>query len=78
MTRSGLSLRPLPASLLLLCTGVGAVAVIGFFTFAVVPVVLGAGLLIAFLAGAVVFGWAGIEALAALERWMENDPHFKR
>jgi hypothetical protein len=23
-------------------------------------------------------GWAGIEALAALERWFENDPRFHR
>jgi len=78
MTRTGLSLRPLPASLILLCTGVGAIAVIGFLTFAVVPVLVGAGLLLSLLAGAVVFGWAGIEALAALERWIENDPRFKR
>jgi uncharacterized membrane protein YuzA (DUF378 family) len=78
MAKTGLSLRPLPASLALVCAGVGAMVVIGFLSFAVVPLLFGAGLLLAFLAGAVVFGWAGIEALAALERWIENDPRFSR
>lgn len=78
MAKTGLSLRPLPASFALVCAGVGAMVVIGFLSFAVVPLLFGAGLLLAFLAGAVVFGWAGIEALAALERWIENDPRFSR
>jgi hypothetical protein len=78
MTRTGLSLRPLPASLALICAGVGAIVVISFLSFAILPILLGTGLLLALIAGAVVFGWAGIEALAALERWIENDPRFQR
>jgi uncharacterized membrane protein YedE/YeeE len=78
MSRTGLSLRPLPASLALVCTGVGAIVVLGFLSVALVPLLLGAGLLLAFLIGSLIFGWAGIEALAALERWIENDPRFKR
>jgi hypothetical protein len=78
MTRTGLSLRPLPASLALICAGVGSIVVIGFLSVAILPILLGTGLLLALLVGAVVFGWAGIEALAALERWIENDPRFKR
>jgi hypothetical protein len=25
-----------------------------------------------------ILGWVGIELLAALERWLENDPRFQR
>ncbi|APD48386.1 glypican [Synechococcus sp. CS-602] len=78
MARAGLSLRPLPASLALLCAGVGAMVVVGFLTVALLPLLMGAGLLLALLVGAVVFGWAGIEGLAAFERWIENDPRFQR
>lgn len=70
--------RPLPASILLVCTSVGAVVVVGAITFALVPVLLGVGLLLALVVAAVLMGWAGIEALAALERWMERDPRFKQ
>lgn len=78
MTRAGLSLRPLPASLALICTGVGAIVVLGFLSVALVPLLVGAGFFLAFLIGSLLFGWAGIEALAAFERWIENDSRFKR
>ena len=29
-------------------------------------------------AGVLLLGWAGIELMAALERWFENDPRFRR
>jgi len=70
--------RPLPASLLLVCTSVGAVVVIGTLTFALVPVLLGLGLVVALVVGAGLMLWAGLEGLAALERWMERDPRFKQ
>lgn len=70
--------RPLPATLLLVCTSVGAVVVIGALTFALVPVLVGLGLLTALVVAAVLMGWAGLEALAALERWIERDPRFKQ
>lgn len=57
---------------------VGAVVVIPLVALAAIPVVVTTLLL---AGGIVVFGlsiWAGIEALAALERWMESDPRFQR
>lgn len=78
VAKVGLSLRPLPASALLICAGIGATVLIGFLTVALVPVIVAAGLVVALVAGAVACAWAGIEALAALERWMENDPRFHR
>jgi hypothetical protein len=54
------------------------VVVIGAITFALVPVLVGLGLLTALVLGAVLLGWAGLEALAALERWIERDPRFKQ
>jgi hypothetical protein len=43
-----------------------------------VPVVIGVGLLTVFLVAGLLMGWAGLEALAALERWMERDARFKQ
>ena len=74
----GLTVRPLAASALLVCTAVGAVVVIGFTTLALVPLVLGVGLVAAWLMALVLLSWAGIEGMAALERWFENDPRFQR
>lgn len=72
------ALRPLPASLLLVCTGVGALVLIGAVTFALIPVMVALGLLAALVVAALLFAWAGLEGLAALERWMENDPRFRQ
>jgi hypothetical protein len=72
------ALRPLPASLLLVCCGVGAVVLIGALTFALVPVVLVLGVVVALLVAGALFAWAGLEGLAAVERWMENDPRFRQ
>ena len=74
----GLAVRPLAATALLVCTAVGAVVVIGFTTLALLPVVLGVGVVLAWLMALALLGWAGIEGLAALERWFENDPRFQR
>ncbi len=78
VTKPVLRLAPLPASLALVCTAVGAVVVIGFTTVALVPVLLFVGFVAAWLLAALLVGWAGIEGLAALERWFENDSRFQR
>jgi hypothetical protein len=78
VTKPVLRLAPLPASLALVCTAVGAVVVIGFATVALMPVLLFVGFVAAWLLAALLVGWAGIEGLAALERWFENDPRFQR
>lgn len=78
MSKPLLALRPLPASLVLLCSGVGALVLIGILTFALVPVMLAVGLVVALVVTGVLFAWAGLEGLAALERWMENDPRFRQ
>ncbi len=76
--RSGLSLRPWSASLLIVCAGVGAMVVISALTLAMVPVLIVSAVVLALLIGALACGWAGIEALAALERWIESDARFHR
>jgi hypothetical protein len=68
----------LTASIALTCTAIGAAVLIGITTVALVPIVIGLGLLAAWLVVALLLGWAGIEGLAALERWFENDPRFHR
>jgi hypothetical protein len=78
VTKPVLRLAPLPASLALVCTAVGAVVVIGFTTVALVPVLLFVGFVASWLLAALLVGWAGIEGLAALERWFENDSRFQR
>ncbi|WP_255111519.1 hypothetical protein [Synechococcus sp. RedBA-s] len=42
------------------------------------PLLVAAGFLAALLIGGVVCAWAGVEALAALERWLERDSRFQR
>ncbi len=78
LAQSNLTLRPLPTALLLLCAGVGACVVGTFFTLTLIPVLMVAGFAVAFLFGALVCAWAGVEALAALERWLESDSRFQR
>jgi hypothetical protein len=78
VTKSSLALRPLPTALLLLCAGVGACVVGTFFTLTLVPVLIAAGFIVALLVGALACAWAGVEALAALERWLERDSRFQR
>lgn len=72
------ALRPLPASLLLVCSGLGAVVLIALVTFALVPVMLAVGVVAALVVSGLLFAWAGLEGLAALERWMESDPRFRQ
>ena len=78
MAKLALRIPPLPASLALVCMAVGAVVVIGLTTLALVPLLVGLGLLAAWLVSALLLGWAGLEGLAAMERWIENDTRFQR
>jgi len=63
---------------LAVCTVVGALVIALAVSLAFVPLVLGVVALVVWLALALILGWAGIELLAALERWLENDPRFQR
>lgn len=72
------ALRPLPASLVLVCSGIGALVLIAVVTFALVPLMIGLGVVAALVVAALFFAWAGLEGMAALERWMENDPRFRQ
>ena len=71
-------IRPFVATLALVCTAVGAVVVIGFTTLALVPLLVTFGVVGAWLLALLLLGWAGIEGLAALERWFESDSRFQR
>ena len=69
---------PLAASLLLLSAAVGSVVLAGVAALALLPVVFTLAVALGWVAALLLLGWAGIEALAALERWFENDPRFHR
>ena len=71
-------IRPLLATLALVCTAVGALVLLGFTTLALIPLLLAVGVVAAWVLALVLFGWAGIEGLAALERWLESDSRFQR
>lgn len=78
VTKPVLRLNPLAASLVLVCSGVGAVVLGTLTLFTIVPVLLGLGLLACWIVAILLVVWGGIEALAALERWMERDSRFQR
>ena len=73
-----LRLRPLPASLALVSMAVGSIVLISVAAVAFIPLLLGAAVVTAWVVALLLLGWAGIEALAALERWVETDPRFRR
>ncbi|MFN9645414.1 MAG: hypothetical protein ACK6BG_09935 [Cyanobacteriota bacterium] len=43
-----------------------------------IPLLVLLGGFVLWIAATLLLGWAGIEALAACERWMEGDPRFQR
>jgi hypothetical protein len=57
---------------------IGAVVLIVLTSLALVPLLLGLGLLVCWLVASMLLAWAGVEGLAALERWFENDSRFQR
>jgi len=70
--------RPIRAGVLTVCTVVGALVITLAVSLAFIPLVVGVSALLVWLVLVLIFGWAGIELLAALERWFENDPRFQR
>ena len=78
MLTSAPQTRPLRAGVFAVCTVVGALVITLAVSLALVPLVVGVGALLVWLALALILGWAGIELLAALERWLETDPRFQR
>lgn len=71
-------LPPLAASLLLLSAAVGTVVLVGVLAVALVPAVFIGALILGWLVALILLVWAGIEGLAALERWFETDRRFRR
>lgn len=78
VNHSALAIGPLPASLALLSMAVGAAVLIGASTLVLVPLLVGLVMLAAWLVITLLLGWAGIEAMAAFERWLESAPRFQR
>ncbi|MEB3199896.1 MAG: glypican [Synechococcaceae cyanobacterium] len=73
-----LRLSPLQLGLVLACSAVGGLVIFGLVALTVVPLVVGLALLAFWVIVALLLGWAGIEVLAAVERWMETSPRFRR
>jgi hypothetical protein len=73
-----LVLPPLPASLLLVSAALGSIVLSVFMAFTLVPLFLLLGGVVLWIVVTLMLGWAGIEALAFCERWMERDPRFQR
>lgn len=72
------NIRPLPASFLLLFAAIGFPVVIALAVLTVVPLVVLVGGLALWVSSTLLLGWAGIEMLAAIERWMEGNTRFQR
>lgn len=73
-----LRLSPLLLSLVLVCSAVGGLVLTGLVVLTVLPLLVGLGLLAVWGVTVLLLGWAGIEALAALERWLESSPRLRR
>lgn len=73
-----LSIQSLPASLLLVSAAIGSIILASLAVLTLVPLVVLLGGLAVWIVATLLLGWAGIEALAAFERWMERDPRFLR
>ena len=76
--RFSIKIAPLPASLLLIATALGSVVLAGIALLTLVPLVMIVGGMLITVVATLLLGWAGIEALAAFERWMDHDPRFQR
>ena len=78
MTKPLVRSRPFTAPVLFVCTAVGALGLAGIAMLTLLPLLVAAAVVLAWAALAVLVAWAGIEGMAALERWFENDPRFQR
>jgi hypothetical protein len=57
---------------------VGAFVLVSVSVLLLAPVLIGGVVVVAWLVATLLLAWLGIEAMAALERWMENDSRFQR
>lgn len=73
-----LRLSPLQMSLVLVCSAVGGLVLTGLVALTLLPVLVGLGFLAVWVVAVLLLGWAGIEALAAFERWLETSPRIRR
>ena len=55
---------------------VGALVLVPMVLLTAIPVLFALALVCGGLVALVLFTWAGIELLAAFERWLEQDPRF--
>lgn len=78
MNRTLTRVPPLAASLALVSMGLGAALLVGLGLLTLLPLALLLGMIAGWVLVSLLLGWAGIEALAALERWMERDTRFQR
>jgi hypothetical protein len=49
-----------------------------FTALVLAPVLIGGMAVLAWLVACLLLAWLGIEAMAAVERWFENDSRFQR
>ena len=73
-----LKLPSLPTSLLLASAAVGFVVLATLAALTVLPLLVLLGGALLWIVSTLLLAWAGIEALAACERWMERNPRFQR
>jgi hypothetical protein len=73
-----LALPPLPTSLLLVSSAVGIMVLSALAALTLIPLLVLLGGFVLWIVVTLLLGWAGIEALAACERWMERHPRFQR
>jgi hypothetical protein len=73
-----LALPSLPASILLASAAIGCIVLTGLAALTLIPLLVLLGGFVLWIVASLLLGWAGIEALAACERWMERHPRFQR
>ena len=78
MTTPLVRFRPITAPVLFVCTAVGAVVLLGVVTLTLLPLLVAGAVLLAWAGLTILLVWAGIEGMAVLERWFENDRRFQR
>ena len=56
----------------------GTLVLVGFVVIALIPLLVVLGGATLWIVSTLLICWAGIEALAACERWIEGDSRFQR
>jgi hypothetical protein len=57
---------------------IGCIVLTSLAALTLIPLLVLLGGLVLWIVASLLLGWAGIEALAACERWMERHPRFQR